>query len=349
MTDHPTELTLQRFADGRGVDLGARSRTAAHVQTCERCRRAVRYHDAVRTAVRGAEPSDPPALSRGLLTRVVGRLRASAPLRVSSGSGPAAKDAETVLLDNLRLLDRLTRVHGRRCGWPTAEAEAFGAWVRARLVDGDFALLRKSGVERALETYFTVMIAMLSREYERLEWSEWHAARGPDRSGPPTRDHPRHRPWAALLAPSPWAADPPVPPERGHVNTGAPQRGVIDAALQRAIEDLSPEDQVLLRLRSFDGCTVADVALSLGVPERPLYRRLERLLRDVRTRLEAGGISREVVRASLRESNASCDVVRDEPAHLQSPNRAVDDTAVDDTAGEGDAGPVGRTSGSGKR
>ena len=72
-----------------------------------------------------------------------------------------------------------------------------------------------------------------------------------------------------------------------------------EGALGEELRGLPPEDQVILRMRFQEGSSVADVARALGVEQRPLYRRIERLLADLRRRLEERGVSRERVRALL--------------------------------------------------
>lgn len=90
---------------------------------------------------------------------------------------------------------------------------------------------------------------------------------------------------------------------------GALLRDETDAARQHvvreladAIDALPPDDRVMLRLRYWKGASVADTARALGVPQRPLYRRLERILRAMRDRLLAHGVEAEHVRALLEES-----------------------------------------------
>jgi DNA-directed RNA polymerase specialized sigma24 family protein len=47
---------------------------------------------------------------------------------------------------------------------------------------------------------------------------------------------------------------------------------------------------------------VADIARRLDVPQKPLYRRLERALRTLRTALERAGVPVERVRAALERA-----------------------------------------------
>lgn len=70
-------------------------------------------------------------------------------------------------------------------------------------------------------------------------------------------------------------------------------------ALDEALQRLSAEDQVILRMRFWEASSIADVARALHLPQKPLYRRLERALADLRTTLEKQGMSRERVRSLL--------------------------------------------------
>jgi len=117
-------------------------------------------------------------------------------------------------------------------------------------------------------------------------------------------EHAPPRPVAAgdealAAAPAPVAADDAVLAEEA----GA-RRGEAEAALRRAVERLAPRDQVVFRLRFWEGLTVAQIARGLGVPQKGLYRRIERALARMRRDLERGGVSRERVRELLDEEAA---------------------------------------------
>jgi RNA polymerase sigma factor (sigma-70 family) len=92
--------------------------------------------------------------------------------------------------------------------------------------------------------------------------------------------------------------------------TGAADAGVLadeasahrvagEAALRRALERLAPRDQVVFRMRFWEGLTVAQIARGLGVPQKGLYRRIERALPRMRRELERGGMTRADVRELL--------------------------------------------------
>src|SRR5581483_3150712 len=73
----------------------------------------------------------------------------------------------------------------------------------------------------------------------------------------------------------------------------------VVAALVRARKRVAPEDQLMLALRFEDGRTVAEVAAMLHVDQKALYRRFDRLLRQLRQALEAEGITADQARESF--------------------------------------------------
>ncbi|MEO6525471.1 MAG: sigma-70 family RNA polymerase sigma factor [Gemmatimonadaceae bacterium] len=79
------------------------------------------------------------------------------------------------------------------------------------------------------------------------------------------------------------------------------ERRSVGSVLSEAVDGLPAEDGVMVRLRYWQGLSVADVARALDVPQKPLYRRLERALVALRAELERRGVDREQVRALLGE------------------------------------------------
>ena len=62
----------------------------------------------------------------------------------------------------------------------------------------------------------------------------------------------------------------------------------LEVALKEAIAALGDEDQVLLRLRFEDNLTVREISALRGADPKALYRRFERILRQLRARIEPG-------------------------------------------------------------
>lgn len=70
----------------------------------------------------------------------------------------------------------------------------------------------------------------------------------------------------------------------------AVSRAVGDA-MRDAVQDLPAEDRTILRLHFDAGMSVADIARSMGLEQRPLYRRISRICGVLRERLFAAGLS----------------------------------------------------------
>jgi RNA polymerase sigma factor for flagellar operon FliA len=213
----------------------------------------------------------------------------------------------------------------RRAGVRDADAEDFASTVKLALIDNDYAILRSYEGRAPLGAFLTVIVQrQLSREWERLR-GRWHPSAEAERAGPAAvllekllvRDR-RSLDEAVELV---RVVDPSL--ERRSIGELAeclpgrmPQPRIVplleeehrlvapDAADARAsdadarrseqvarvvretIAAQSAEDRLLLRLHFGAGLTVADVARRLGVPQRPLYRRVEALLRQLRAALE---------------------------------------------------------------
>jgi RNA polymerase sigma factor for flagellar operon FliA len=65
--------------------------------------------------------------------------------------------------------------------------------------------------------------------------------------------------------------------------------------LNRIMSDLPVEDRHILRMHFWEDMSVADIARGLHLEQKPLYRRLERLLASLRERLTQAGVKREQV------------------------------------------------------
>lgn len=76
-------------------------------------------------------------------------------------------------------------------------------------------------------------------------------------------------------------------------------RSTVLAALGRAIAKMAPEDQLIVKLRFGQGATLAHVARTLDLEQKPLYRRIGKLREQLHAYLEQEGVSATHVRALL--------------------------------------------------
>jgi len=64
----------------------------------------------------------------------------------------------------------------------------------------------------------------------------------------------------------------------------------LEAELQRAREKLTPDERVFVRMRFEDGSRINEIAKAFHIPEKVFYRRFQRILRRLRRALEAHGL-----------------------------------------------------------
>jgi RNA polymerase sigma factor for flagellar operon FliA len=69
--------------------------------------------------------------------------------------------------------------------------------------------------------------------------------------------------------------------------------------LDRVRLRLDPENQEIVRMHFAEGRKLADVARALGLEQKPLYRRVEKLKQRIRDELLAEGIQESDVRGIL--------------------------------------------------
>lgn len=259
---------------------------------------------------------------------------------------PDRSELEALLTNNLGWVDRVAASVCRRHGLNPDESDEFAGWARMRLVEDDYAVLRKFRGESAITTYLTVVVTMLFRDYRVSRWGRWRPSAAAKRAGDVAirletlvyRDGYRvdlacemlrtaghtdlpDRELVALLAtlpprertsrpvgvgdepletlPTASSADEDVVAEEAES-----ERRAAEDALRRALGELPPEDRVIVRMRMWEDLSVADIARNLNVPQKPLYRRLERIFSRLREHMEGAGITREDVRRMLDDRAA---------------------------------------------
>lgn len=110
-------------------------------------------------------------------------------------------------------------------------------------------------------------------------------------------------------------------------NVAARERDVVSRAvgdvMREAMQDLPAEDRTILRLYFDAGMSVADIARSMALEQRPLYRRIARICGVLRERLVAAGLSAADVTDLLGRADSDFDFglreVRNEAAEPSTP------------------------------
>lgn len=82
----------------------------------------------------------------------------------------------------------------------------------------------------------------------------------------------------------------------------------VNEVLANVIASLDPTDQLILQLRFAEALKVVTIAPIVGVDPKPLYRRIERLLRQLRDALCASGLPNNAIRELIDEGCEEVDV-----------------------------------------
>jgi RNA polymerase sigma factor for flagellar operon FliA len=210
------------------------------------------------------------------------------------------------------------------------DAEDFRSWTFLKLMDNDYAILRKYEGRASLRTYLTVVIERLSIDYQIARWGKWRPSARAIELGPEAveldsllfRDgYTVHEAVQLLLSRGKTslaedallgiASQLSARPRRAReltalpaslaAETGGADRGILEKeraaerrklreALDQGFQGLSEEDRLIARLRFVNGLPPNEIAAALRLPVRDLYRRIEHMKKRLRTRLERAGI-----------------------------------------------------------
>ncbi|HEX5475880.1 MAG TPA: sigma-70 family RNA polymerase sigma factor [Vicinamibacterales bacterium] len=259
--------------------------------------------------------------------------------------GPQPASARDLFVSELPTIEQVIAWVCSRYRLAPADAEEFGADVKLRLIQDDYRVLRRFEGRSSLRTYLCVVVQRLFLDFQTAKWGKWRPSAEARRLGPvgvllerlisrdghgcteaveiaisnhgltsPRQDVER---IAAALTPRPRRrfetddalSDVPTRADAPDASLIARDREAVfarlSAALRQARGACAPEDQLLLAMRFDDGLSVPDIASALGANQKPLYRRLERLLRLLRTRLVGEGFSQEQVMDLLDDSQGA--------------------------------------------
>lgn len=248
-------------------------------------------------------------------------------------------DAERLLLDHLALLDRIVANTCRRHRTGIDDMEEFAATIRLKLVANDYEVLRAWQERCSLSTYLVAVVNNAFLDFRNHLWGKWRPSAKARRLGTLAiqletllhRDGLSLAEALAKIAPSErsdaerligqlpvrlrrhvegeealdnLAAAGPDPEEDLLAHEQAQTLERLSQALRDALSGLPAEDRLLVKMRLEDGFTVAEVARALHCEAKPLYRRYERILVEMRSTLEGGGWSADSVSEILGSPEA---------------------------------------------
>lgn len=254
------------------------------------------------------------------------------------------QSGESLFASHAGAIDRVVTYVCRRNRLTSDDADEFGGVVRLKLVEDDCAILRAFEGRSSVQTYLTVVIQRLFLDFRIRQWGKWRPSTEARRLGPTavlfekltTRDgltahearqamRTNHRvvetdaELDAIEARLPRrtrrrvVSDEELATVAGSSHDG--EAMVLEteaeagharscAALEQALADLPPQDRLILKYRFEHGFQVAEVARLMRLEQKPLYRRIEGVLRGLRVRLEADGLDAEGIRAMFGDGSA---------------------------------------------
>jgi RNA polymerase sigma factor (sigma-70 family) len=266
---------------------------------------------------------------------------------MAGARSPVAPTGEALFLSQLEVIERVISFVSARRHLPGVDADDFESHVKLKLIEDDYAILRKFQGRSSLRTYLTVVIQRLFLDYRISAWGKWRPSAEAKRAGEvavllerlmvrdgyafgeacelletnhqvtltrkeleviagrlPSRTRRRFE-SEETLAHVPSAQAPVDDIIAEAERTATSER--VAAALKAAMSGLDAQDRLVLALRFEDGRTVVEIATMLRLDQKALYRRLERLLKGLRSALQAEGIDSAAVMEMFESPAVSID------------------------------------------
>jgi RNA polymerase sigma factor (sigma-70 family) len=249
-------------------------------------------------------------------------------------SPPTELSPEQLYLGHLKHIDAAARHAARRRHLHGDETEDFVSTVRLKLLENEYEVIRKFRGNSSFRTYLTTVVARLMLDYQNHLWGKWRPSAEAERLGPAAvrlemhmvRDGltfdeacevlrtnegvalsvpeleaikvrlPSHTPPRRMLSEEELAdrpADSESPVESLLGREASERRREILGLLEEALARLPEEDRLIARMRG--EFKVVQIAKALGLEQKPLYRRIERILAALRADLIAHGVTAEEI------------------------------------------------------
>jgi RNA polymerase sigma factor for flagellar operon FliA len=246
-----------------------------------------------------------------------------------------------LFLEQLPLIERIIRsvCYGRRM--TSAETEEFAGFARLRLIENDYAIIRKFKGRSRFGTFMTTVIGRLLNDYTDRERGRWRNSEEAKRRGDLAKDleqllvrdkrtldeafrelQPKY-PDITRRQLEELATRFPIRFRRkfvaleesgertafdGRDDIGHEEMtSLISSVISEFIERLPKEDQLIFQLRFESDMPVPQIAKMLKQGMQAIYRRLYKHYDDLRVALEARGVRAADVAALTRKDGARLD------------------------------------------
>lgn len=236
-------------------------------------------------------------------------------------------DPAQLYLAHRPFIDRTVGAICQRHHVSATDRDDFVSAIQFHLIKDNYQVWRAFEGRAPIEVYLLAVLRQAFQEWRNTQWGRWRPSVAARRLGPVAvlleilwvRDglaideviemmrtnHGVTETPAALHA---LASQLPTRPTRTFVPTdeidtrtsapsgedthiGAVEADRVSEALDQALSQLTASDRLLLRLRFDEGLPIATLARSQAADYQTTYRRLTRVLGDVRRALEASGVS----------------------------------------------------------
>lgn len=237
---------------------------------------------------------------------------------------------EQLLLQALPDLERIAVFVCRKSNLLGADAEDFHSWARLKLIENDYAILRKFEGRSSLRTYLAVVVQRLMLDYLNHQLGKWRPSAEARRIGDVAvtletlihRDRrtaeeamatagekhavpraeiedilsrlPRRAPRRREVPLDELSVDPSVTAEQVEREAASAETEMLARktgdVIREAIDAMPESDRLVLRLRFEAGMSVVEIARALRTESAPLYRRMYKSLDGLRARLESAGV-----------------------------------------------------------
>lgn len=234
------------------------------------------------------------------------------------------------------------------------EVEEFAGEFKLRLVEDDYAIVRQFQGRSTFGTYIAAVTLRALRDYRAHQFGKWNTSAVAKRLGAVAVDLERllyrdgrsiddviealqqRFPGTVRADLEALAARLPVRSRRRRISIDdveivqapdvlgfehANAAAELSAKVCSFIDSLPNKDQLLLRLRFVGGLSVAQIARSLALDQKVLYRELDRCYRDLRKYLEAAGVHANDINELVGSNAAVFDfhlTVNDSPTSRES-------------------------------
>jgi RNA polymerase sigma factor for flagellar operon FliA len=100
-------------------------------------------------------------------------------------AGPQFESPETLFLFQLATIERAIRYSCRRGSLHAEDAEDFSSYVKLKLIEKEYAVIRKYERRSSFAAFISVVVQRLLLDYRIGQWGKWHASAEAKRIGEP--------------------------------------------------------------------------------------------------------------------------------------------------------------------